>query len=322
MRCRRPATPFLALAIAALAAGCGGASGASDSQPPPSVSDFPPAGARTLDQVLRSADAAGPVVAPTSQVFREGRNRYAFGVFEPSGRKLDDAAVALYVAHGARGVAKGPFPARIESMQTETRYRSQTVASDPDAANVVYVTPIDFDAPGEWRVIALVRDGDRIVGTRVASPVVGRFPKIPAVGDRAPAIHTPTTADVGGRLQKIDTRSPHDDMHAVDFADALGHKPTVLLFATPALCQSRVCGPVVDEAEQVKHQYGDRVDFIHMEIYEDNDPNKGVRPQVRAYHLPSEPWLFVIDRKGRISTEIEGAFGLDELEAAVKKVAG
>ena len=41
-------------------------------------------------------------------------------------------------------------------------------------------------------------------------------------------------------------------MHDVDFADVVGKKPTVLLFATPALCQSRVCGPVVDVAEQVK----------------------------------------------------------------------
>ena len=57
----------------------------------------------------------------------------------------------------------------------------------------------------------------------------------------------------------------------------------ILLFATPALCKSRVCGPVTDVAEEVKAEYGDRADFIHMEIYKDNDPNKGLRPQVRAW---------------------------------------
>ena len=41
-------------------------------------------------------------------------------------------------------------------------------------------------------------------------------------------------------------------MHDVDFADALGKKPVVLLFATPLLCQSRVYGPVADIAEEVK----------------------------------------------------------------------
>ena len=58
-----------------------------------------------------------------------------------------------------------------------------------------------------------------------------------------------------------------------------------------------------------------------MEIYNDNDPNKGVRPQVRAFNLPSEPWLFVIDRNGVIRTAIEGAFSVRELEGAVRAVA-
>ena len=64
-------------------------------------------------------------------------------------------------------------------------------------------------------------------------------------------------------------------MHEVDFADVVGKKPIVLLFATPLLCQSRVCGPVVDVAEQVKAEYGDQADFIHMEIYNDNEIDKG-----------------------------------------------
>ncbi len=64
-------------------------------------------------------------------------------------------------------------------------------------------------------------------------------------------------------------------MHDVDLADVVGKKPVVLLFATPALCVSRVCGPVVDIAEQVKSEVGDDVAFIHMEIFTDNDPNQG-----------------------------------------------
>jgi hypothetical protein len=111
-------------------------------------------------------------------------------------------------------------------------------------------------------------------------------------------------------------------MHDVDLADVLGHKPVVLLFATPALCQSRVCGPVVDVAEQVKRDFGERVAFIHQEIYNDNEIKQGTRPQVKAYGLPSEPWLFVIDRSGKISTAIEGPFSVGELKDAVGEVAG
>ena len=98
-------------------------------------------------------------------------------------------------------------------------------------------------------------------------------------------------------------------MHSEDLADVLGEKPVVLLFATPALCQSRVCGPVVDVTEQVKAEYGDEAAFIHMEIYEDNefDPkNPNLRPQVEAFGLPTEPWLFVIDENGEVADPHRG----------------
>ena len=95
-------------------------------------------------------------------------------------------------------------------------------------------------------------------------------------------IHTPTAEDVGGDLTKIDTRQPPSTQHEVDFADVLGKEPIVLCFATPALCTSRVCGPVVDIAEQVKSERPDDAAFIHMEIYNDNDVNKGPREQVQT----------------------------------------
>ena len=143
--------------------------------------------------------------------------------------------------------------------------------------------------------------------------------RIPAVGEKAPVIHTPTVDDVGD-VAKIDTREPPDD-HARRRLRRRRRqdKPIVLLFATPALCQSRVCGPVVDVAEQVKRERGDDGAFIHMEIYNDNNPNDGIRPQLKAYGLRTEPWLFVIDSDGKISTRIEGAFSIDELRDAVEK---
>jgi hypothetical protein len=110
-------------------------------------------------------------------------------------------------------------------------------------------------------------------------------------------------------------------MHSDDFADVVGKKPVVLLFATPALCQSRVCGPVTDIEEQVKQEFGDRVAFIHQEVYNNNQINDGVRPQLRSYGLQTEPWLFVIDRSGKVSSVLQGPFSVQELEAAVQKVA-
>ena len=155
---------------------------------------------------------------------------------------------------------------------------------------------VDFDRNGPWLAIAMLKGEDGLEASRVPSPVVGAFPRIPKVGEKAPVIHTPTAADVGGDMAKIDTRVPPDQMHEVDFADAVGKKPIVLVFATPALCQSRVCGPVVDVAQQVADAYKGKADFIHMEICNDNDISKGIAapgaglpPGNRALDLPDRP---------------------------------
>ncbi len=318
------ATPWISLrrssaaaivALAALASGCGGGS----SPDAPAASEFPSPEGRTLEELAMDAEPSDLVVSPSEQVFSPGRSRYGFGVFTVRHGNVPDAQVALYVAR-PEGKAVGPFPATAAALATAPAFRSQTTSGDPDAATAVYTADVDLAGNGEWRLMAMFREDDgSYTTTLVPSAVVGRFPDIPEVGERAPVIHTPTAADVGGDLTKIDTRQPPDTMHDVDYADVVGKEPVVLLLATPALCMSRVCGPVVDIAEEVKSARPDDAVFIHSEIYEENVPGKGPNEQVRAFGLKSEPWLFVIDREGRISTRIEGAFSAEELNAAIDK---
>src|SRR5205823_13246468 len=100
----------------------------------------------------------------------------------------------------------------------------------------------------------------------------------------------------------LDTRiPPARELAQQYFADVVGTKPVALLFATPQLCQSRVCGPVVDEMLELKARYGDRMTFIHQEVYADNNPNKGLRAPPQRFHLPSEPWLFAVRKDGTIA---------------------
>jgi hypothetical protein len=126
-----------------------------------------------------------------------------------------------------------------------------------------------------------------------------------------------TLASAGGDISQLTTRVPPDDMHEADFADVIGQRPVALLFATPALCQSRVCGPVTDIALSLEARYGRRMTFIHQEVYRGNDPNRGLRPQLQAFHLQTEPWLFTFDRRGRIARRLEGAFGVNAFRAAI-----
>ncbi|MFN8112391.1 MAG: hypothetical protein U0R51_04245 [Solirubrobacterales bacterium] len=315
----RTRTLLLIPFAAALIAGCGSSSSDSSTTAAPSADEFPAPGGKTLEQLASEGTQGDLVVAPTQQVFNEGKNRYGFGVFTVDHDNVSDADVAIYAAK-PNGKAEGPYPATIHSLETPPAFAAKTTTQDPDAAKYVYTTEVDLPSKGEWQILAMFREEDGSYNyVRVPSAVVGKFPEVPQPGDQAPIMHTPTADDVGGDLTKIDTRQPPSSMHDVDYADALGKKPIVLLFATPALCTSRVCGPVVDIAEEVKNERPDDADYIHMEIYNDNDPNKGPRPQVRDFNLPSEPWLFVIDADGKVSTVIEGAFSKTELEDAIDK---
>jgi hypothetical protein len=316
----RSALLAVPLALALIATGCGGTDTGSSTTAAPSASQFPSPDGKTLEELARNGTQSDLVVAPTSSVFDKGKDRFGFGVFTVKGDPVPDAQVALYASKGTDVI--GPFPASSASLVTKPAFRSQTTATDPDAATTVYTTDIGFPDDGQWQILAMIRadDGSYSVSAVPNCCDVGKKTKIPGVGDKAPVIHTPTAADVGGDLTKIDTRTPADTMHDVDLADVLGKEPVVLLFATPALCTSRVCGPVVDIAEEVKNERPDDAAYIHMEIYNDNDPNKGARPQVLDYGLMSEPWLFVIGSDGKISTRIEGAFSEDELNAALDKV--
>jgi hypothetical protein len=311
-------------ATALLAGGCGGGgsdnSGGADEAPPVAKpEDFPKAGGKTIEQLSRQYGSGGPVLAPSVSELQLGTNRFGFGLFDRSRNQVTDVPVALYVAPSGGGPAKGPFVARYESLKVAPQFQSRTVASDPDAARSVYVADVKFDKPGEYQILGLARFDDRLVVAAPAQPVVrvARKSDVPNVGDQAPRIHTPTKASAGGDLKKIDTRDPPDDMHNVDFANVVGKKPVVLVFATPLLCQSRVCGPVVDIAAQVEAKRRKDADFIHMEIYTDNQVEKGFRPQVLAWHLPTEPWLFTIDRQGVIRGRLEGAFSVNELNKAI-----
>jgi hypothetical protein len=353
---------LLACAVPALAACGGGSSSTSQvdheaetgkSRPAPAESAFPTARGKSLREVIKEPGnrPAEVKVMPEAQAFYAGRNRYPFTIAEKvgssgqAGKEIDDAEAAIYLAKvptvkpgarsrsGNKGMvgkaqsqaldqpAIGPFPAQIESLATKPPFQGLTTTETADVATVIYSTELTL-APGEYRPAILVKEKGGVGAKLLPSIKVGEYVKIPRPGDRAPLIRTPTAKSVGGDLDRLTTRIPPDTMNKVDYAEVLGKEPILLLFATPKFCQSRVCGPVVDVAQQAQHEFEGKANFIHMEIYNDNDPSQGVRPQVRRFHLPTEPWLFAINREGIVSAAIEGAFGTKLIDETVEKVVG
>src|SRR3954467_3050364 len=324
--------------FAVAAAGCGG--GGSDSppaQPRPtaSVSSFPASKGKTLDS-LRGGLPEGPILAPsTTTSLGVGSNRVGFALFTPDRKFVTNAAVALYTPRHdgsyvrrphppppAASDARGPYVPRLESLKVKPQYESKTTASDPSAAKSVYVADVPIDHAGRTVVTGVARVNGKMARTSGFELKIPEHPKGPPnVGDKPPAIHTLTLSSVAGDAAKISTRvPPATDLLKDDYAKVVGKEPVVITFATPLLCASRVCGPTVDIVEQARADTKAHVAFIHQEIYNDNQVNKGFRPQVKAWHLPTEPWTFVISKGGRVSTRFEGAFSTGELERAIAKV--
>jgi hypothetical protein len=319
---------LVALVVAALVAGCGGADDGSAPPPQPEPSarpaDFPRAKGKTLDDLRAESGRSLVFRATTVTGLRRGMNRYGFALFDVAGKQVTGARVALYTAREDGTHVHGPYIARSESLKVSGTFQSRTTATDVNAAKAVYVAAVPFHHWGRQIVAAMAKlDGRLTMASPLTADVARRPGGPPGVGDRAIAVHTRTLADVGGDAAQIDTRSPPaTDLLKTDLADVVGRKPVVITFATPALCQSRVCGPVVDIVEQAKARAPAGVAFVHQEIYNDNEARNGnYQGPVVAWRLPTEPWTFVIAKSGRIAARFEGPFSLGELQRAIAKVA-
>jgi hypothetical protein len=283
------------------------------------ASDFPSASGKTLQQVAEEVKGGGSVEAGlATSVFNVGKGRLGFGVIDDQGQFVYGPTV-VYVAPTPDDPAEGPFAAPADVLVTEGRYRSKQAATEADPFAAVYEAQVPFDQKGPWSVLTVTRTGNTYVAAPTQIQVnTKKSDPIPDVGEAAPKTETDTLASVKGDEKLLDTRTPPSDMHKDSFADVVGKKPVALLFSTPQLCQSRVCGPVTDIAMQMEAKYGRQMEFIHQEVYVDNDPKKGLRPPLEAFRLPTEPWLFVVGADGKITSRLEGSFGLRAFENAIK----
>src|SRR4051794_10277118 len=322
------------MAAGILAAGCGGGS---DSARDPlkqvpakgglrdklrdaaavKASDFPATQGRSLQEVANSF-TGGPQAALAGSVYTPGPNRLAFGGIDSAGKFLYGKS-AVYVAPSPRAKARGPYPAPTDLLITQPAFRSKQAATETDPFAAIYAAQVPLAKKGPWSVLTVTQaNGGMAAATAQLKVTPKTDDQIPEVGQSPPKVETDTIETAKGDESKIDPRRPPaPELHQVSFADVVGRKPVALLFATPQLCQSRVCGPVTDIALQMQEKYGSLMDFIHQEVYVDNNPSKGLRPPLQRFGLRTEPWLFVVDKSGTITARLEGSFGLKAFDRAI-----
>jgi hypothetical protein len=299
---------FLVLACALLA-GCGGSDGGSADGS--TTETAAPAG--TLEALWRAPGEDVAIVPGTSD-YGPGRNRVSFLVVDSRSKVVSSPTARVWVA---RGLQEQPFAEATAHLE-----RIGVPGGAKADATELYVVELNLPRAGRYWVLAEPVDADEAIQALGQLDVKART-TAPAVGDRAIPSRTPTLRSTGGDLSELSTATPPDPaLYRSSVAEALAAKaPFVVSFATPKFCQSRTCGPVVDVVDAVRKRSADSgVRFIHVEIYQDNDPAKGTNRWVDQWKLPTEPFTFVVDRTGVIRTKLEGAFSARELTAAVKQV--
>jgi len=145
-------------------------------------------------------------------------------------------------------------------------------------------------------------------------------------GEQAPASETRTSAEFPDLSVISSDPEPDPAMYESSVASAVtSGAASVIVFATPAFCTSQACGPLLDQVKTLRPDYPG-VEFVHVEIYEDlqvaTPEELTVVPATGEWGLPSEPWVFVVDGSGVVSSAFEGAASDDELTTAIDAVAG
>jgi hypothetical protein len=301
--------PALAAVASILLAACGGST-------TPTTLGQPSASAAAEASVI-------PIIVSSQQVV--GTNRFLFSFLDRTGNTPvaapDRTASVAFIAPGdtAPGASvPATFVWAIEGSRGD------------------YVATADFATAGDWKaVFTTAAPGSPEESIGVGFQVQDKGTTV-AVGDRAPAVNTPTAADVGGDLAKIATDpTPDPAFYRLSIADAIAqHTPFVVVFATPAFCVSAQCGPTLDRVKTISKTAPSNVAFINVEPYQLQytdgklqpvlDANGQLQPvdAVNQWRLLSEPWIFTVDKDGIIRGSFEGVVGVDELTAAIAQIAG
>jgi hypothetical protein len=277
--------------LAGLAAACSSSTAASPT--PPAVRSAPDAASKGTSGLTATVASSELVIGP---------NRFALALLE-SGRGVVDATVGLefFTVEGNQATKQSDAPATLRTI---------------DGSKGVYTARNRFDRPGTWGVQATVTRPDQApLAVRTAFEVKPSG-AAPSSGARAIASRVPTAAETPN-LSDICSAQPPCEMHALGIqgAFALG-KPLVIAFATPGYCTSQTCAPVLAEVQKLLPRRQVQASFVHVEIYKD-PRNLVVADAVREWSLPSEPWVFFVDRDGVIRDRIDGLTTVDELDESL-----
>ncbi len=176
-----------------------------------------------------------------------------------------------------------------------------------------------FERPGVANVEASYQGRTAEAALEVQDPAAT---KVPFPGQPMRPARSPTFAQPLG-VDPVCTRQPPCPLHQVSIDAALAEKrPLAVLFSTPALCESRLCGPVLENLLAQQEPFGAKVRLIHVEIFPTLERKKPLVQAVQDYGLDNEPVLFLAGADGVVRERMDNAYDLVEIRSALESLVG
>jgi hypothetical protein len=298
------------LSLPLLVAACGG-DGSNEGRTPSNEGN-----AASIEELWR-APGEDVGIIPGTFDHAPGLVRFSFLVIRNNGRPVFRPQARFWVARDREAAPFAQTSARLEPVGVPGGYE------DDHGVTHLYVAHVRLDRSGTYWVLAEPVGGRRIQALGNLE-VRGDSPA-PALGSKAFPSRTPTLESEDGNVAALTTRDPPDlELLRYSIADSIAaHKPFVVTFATPKFCTSRTCGPVVDVVDAVRRRFAvTDIRFIHVEVYEGNDPALGPNRWFQEWRLTNEPWTFLVGRDGRIKERLAGSFSVAELTKSVRRHLG
>ena len=294
------------LAVSIVAASCGSVSTAT----PSASTGASVGGAPFIPQIISSETIVGV-------------NRFLFGIDDATGTtSIGVPTIKVQVGFQSAGAT----PTTIQPTDAEFLW------AIPNERGV-YATTVTFPTAGDWTAIF------RAAGPTLPQAMVSfqfqvqdKGYSVP-IGGKAPSVKTPTAATPADIAKIATDPTPDPSFYTTSEDEALAnHQPFVLIFATPAFCTSKMCGPALDGIKAVAKDEAPGITFMNVEPYLLQytgtqlqpilDASNQLQPvdAVKAFGIISEPWTFVVDRAGIVRASFEAVVSADELKAAIAAV--
>lgn len=199
----------------------------------------------------------------------------------------------------------------------------------PNGIRGLYTASMTFDRPGTWTINVLVARPDGRNGRIALSVAIAERASAPVVGAAAPKSKNRTAKDIPSLDRLTSGSTPDPALYQRRIADSIeARRPVVAIFTSPAFCTTPLCGPQVEEASELVKQYGDRVDFVHIDLFENPREIKGDlkqakrSPLLKDWGLHTDQWTFIIDANGIVAGRFEAFVPRAELEASINGALG